>query len=236
MNVAAKWFLSSASPDSFVGTSREELRQETGSRDRKRSKLHRLCAWGSGTAFIFSHSFTWIQLQVPKWNRSIETSDFSPIFSPAFEMESNPLLWPRVWSPYIPVLPVAAHMFHLPKPTWECLTMSDHSSSAQEPSRRSIPALKPKGREWASPAITDKHFKQHLGHNCNKKGTSDKNLLPGKSWSWFQALHSKSCDKSLETLLPYFLAIISFTCSVLSSFQEMDFCGWTLCFTPSVKP
>lgn len=72
-----------------VGTSREELRQETGNRDRKRNKLHRLCAWRLGIVF-FSHSFTWIQLEVPKWNRSIETSDFSPIFILLFKWKTIP--------------------------------------------------------------------------------------------------------------------------------------------------
>lgn len=130
MNVAAKSFLSSASPDSFVRASREELRQETGNRDRKRNKLHRLCAWSLGIAsffFFFSLLFYLNAARSPKMEQEYRDIRFFSHFYPAFKTIPSS-------DPVCRVPRGDAHVFHFSKGTSECLRIpAAHKNSPEDP-------------------------------------------------------------------------------------------------------
>lgn len=177
--------------------------------------------------FFFPHSFTWIQLEVPKWNRSMETSDFSPIFLLLFQVENDPVC--RVPTSQYPEQLPTCSIF--PK---ECLTIPGaHKNSPEDP----FQPWSPRGGEWAWTVIGEERFKRHLGQNRNKKGNIRQKIC---------SRGSRRADSKLwiprAMINPWRYCCLTSYQSFLSPTESWVpskgwiSCGWTLCFTPSVKP
>lgn len=176
---------------------------------------------GNSCCFFFPLSYL-STTRSPKMEQECRDIRFFSHFSPGFWKENHALLW-------APVLPA---VIRVPTATSACVAIpAAHKNSPEDPSQ----PWNPRGREWAWTVISGEHFKQHL-RIAIKREDQTKICSQGSrgadSKLWIPRAMINPWKYCCLTSYQSFLS----PTWVLSSFQEMNFCGWTLCLTPSVKP